>query len=196
MNEPVASGEGKDDWLPGEPLGGKYYVQRLTTNMRGRTDKQIAKAWIARLCAAIRSVDRRHMITVGEIPWEQIFGKGAGNAFRDPEVCAPLDFLSVHLYPKEGKLNDDLAVLGLYKIGKPLVIEEIFPLSASAETTEMFIERSKPFVDGWISFYWGTTPADYEKRQGDANAARTANWLRRFTALRGELMGSARVPER
>ncbi len=49
MNEPVASGDRKGDWLPGAPLDGSYFVQRLTTDMRGRTDVEVAKEWIARV---------------------------------------------------------------------------------------------------------------------------------------------------
>jgi hypothetical protein len=189
MNEPIASGDRKGEWLPGKPLAGKYYVQRLSTDMRGRTEQEIAKKWIAQMCAAIHSVDKRRMITVGAGAWEQAFGTGIKPAFRDPDVCAPLDFLSVHIYPREEKLNEDLAILKLYDIGKPLVIEEIFPLSSGIETTEIFIKRSRTKADGWISFYWGTTPEEYDKKQGEANAALMARWLRHFTALRGEMLG-------
>ena len=128
MNEPVPSGDQKGDWLPGEPMGGSYFVQRLTTDMRGRTETEVAKAWVAEMSAAIRSVDQRHMITVGLACWEETFGPDAKSAFCDPEVSAALDFLSVHYYPRQGKLDDDLALLKHYDIGKPLVIEEIFPL--------------------------------------------------------------------
>ena len=191
MNEPVASGDQKGDWLPGEPLAGKYYVQRLTTDMRGRTDRQIAKAWVAKLTTAIHSVDNRHMLTVGLIPWEQTFGQGAKSAFRDPEVCAPLDFLSVHYYPRDGTLANDLAILHLYNIGKPLVIEEIFPLSASVDTTAAFIQQSRPYADGWLSFYWGTTAEEYEEKPANPQATLIAHWLRRFTALRAEMLPTA-----
>lgn len=189
MNEPVASGDSKGDWLPGTPLGGSYFVQRLTTDMRGRTDREVAKEWITEMSAAIRTVDQRHMITVGLVPWEQTFGPGARSAFRDPDVSASLDFLCVHYYPRQGKLDDDLAILKRYHIGKPLVIEEIFPLSADAGTTEEFIRRSKMNANGWISFYWGTTPGVYDKELG-IQAGVTGNWLRQFCALRGEMLGS------
>ena len=182
MNEPILTGgDGKKDWLAGEPLGGKYFVQRITTDKRGRADKEIARAWVERLTTAIRSVDDRAMITVGVIPWAQVF-KGAKPLFYAPEVCGSLDFASIHLYPKAGKLDDDLAALKVYEVGKPLVIEEIFPLSASFEETETFIERSKAHVDGWISFYWGKTIED-SKKAGDLKSAIVADWLRRFRSL-------------
>lgn len=182
MNEPIISGgDGKKEWLPGRPLGGKHFVQRITTDARGRTDKEIARAWVERLTTTIRSVDDRHMMTVGVIPWAQVF-KGAKPLFYAPEVCGSLDFVSVHFYPKAGKLEDDLAALKVYEVGKPLVIEEIFPLGASHEETETFIERSRTDVDGWISFYWGKTIEEYEKA-GDLKSALVSGWLRRFRAL-------------
>jgi hypothetical protein len=193
MNEPVASGDRKGDWLPGEPLGGSYFVQRLTTDMRGRTEKEVAKEWIAEMSAAIRAVDQRHMITVGLACWEEPFGPGARSAFCDPEVSAALDFLSVHYYPRQGKLADDLAILKHYDIGKPLVIEEIFPLSADVGTTEQFIRRSRMDADGWISFYWGKTPGEYDKEPG-IKAALTGRWLRHFCALREAMVSDPVSP--
>ncbi len=182
MNEPVlAGGEGEKNWLAGEPLGGKYFVQRITLDARGRTSQEIAKAWNERLTSAIRSIDDRHMITVGVIPWAQVF-KGAKPLFHDPEVGASLDFVSVHFYPKAGKLDETLEALKVYELGKPLVIEEIFPLGASLEETETFIDRSRSHVDGWISFYWGKTIKEYEKEKGIQPAV-IAAWLRRFRAM-------------
>jgi hypothetical protein len=182
MNEPILAGDKRQkDWLPGPPFGGKYFVQRITTDSRGRTDKEIARAWVERLATAIRSVDDRHMITVGVIPWAQVF-KGAKPLFYAPEVCGALDFVSVHFYPKAGKLDDDLATLRVYEVGKPLVIEEIFPIAAGLEETGTFIERSRAHVDAWISFYWGKTIEEYTKA-GDLNSAVVSGWLRRFRSL-------------
>jgi hypothetical protein len=194
MNEPVPSGDTKGDWLPGQPMGGSYFVQRLTTDMHGRTEQEIAKEWITEMSAAIRAVDKRHMITVGLACWEETFGPGARSAFRDPDVSAPLDFLCVHYYPRSGKLDEDLAILKLYDIGKPLVIEEIFPLSADAETTAEFIRRSRTDANGWISFYWGKTPEEYEKEPG-IRASVVGDWLRHFCALREEMTGGPVSPK-
>ena len=192
MNEPVPSGDRPGDWLPGQPMGDNYFVQRLTTDMRGRTEQQVAKAWIAEMSAAIRAVDQRHMITVGLACWEPAFGPGARSAFCAPDVSAGLDFLSVHYYPRQGKLDEDLANLKHYAIGKPLVLEEIFPLSADVDTTAEFLRRSRMTANGWISFYWGKTPAEYDQEPG-IQAAVTGHWLRRFGALREEMQGGAPV---
>ncbi len=182
MNEPIVSGGDKtEDWLPGEPLEGKHYVQRITNRANGREEREIARLWVARLTTAIRDVDRRHLITVGVIPWAQVF-KGAKPLFYAPEVSGPLDFVSVHFYPKSGHLEEDLAALKVYAIGKPLVIEEIFPLSASIPETGTFIARSREHADGWISFYWGKTIAEYQKEPGPSGALISA-WLEKFQQL-------------
>ena len=130
---------------------------------------------------AIRSVDDRHLITVGVIPWAQVF-KGAKPLFESPEVGGPLDFVSVHFYPKAVDLEESLAALKVYEVGKPLVIEETFPLEAGIDKTAQFIEKTRPFVDGYVSFYWGKT-IDENNKKGDVGGALMAQWLERFRAL-------------
>ena len=59
MNEPVIPGTSPEtDWLLGE-LGGKYFVQRLTLDPAGRSQKEIAKTWVDLLTSAIRRHDQR-----------------------------------------------------------------------------------------------------------------------------------------
>lgn len=46
MNEPIlASGKDDSQWLTGE-LGGKYFVQRITLDLAGRTGEQVAGQWV------------------------------------------------------------------------------------------------------------------------------------------------------
>jgi len=182
MNEPVLPGRGKSesDWLTGE-LGGKFFVQRITLDLADRTRQEVAKRWVRTLTSAIRQVDSRHMITVGVIPWALVFPH-AMPLFHDPEVGKPLDFVSVHFYPRKGKVDEALEALRVYEVGKPLVIEEMFPLHCGLEELEQFIEQSRPLVDGWISFYWGATIEENEQ-QGDLKGAIVAKWLRRFREL-------------
>ena len=182
MNEPLGTGGGgQTDWLPGEPLGGKHFTQRISINPAGREDQEIARQWIKTLTDAIRTVDSQTMVTVGVIPWAQVF-KGAKPLFHSPEAGRPLDFVSVHFYPRDGKLEEDLEALQAYETGKPLVIEEIFPLSASIEATELFMRKSSNNADGWLTFYWGKTIGENEKK-GDMAGSLTGGWLRRFQAL-------------
>ncbi|VTR97968.1 cellulase family glycosylhydrolase [Tuwongella immobilis] len=178
MNEPILPGaKPETDWLAGE-LGGKFFVQRITRDLAGRTREAVAKEWIQTLTTAIRSIDDRHLITVGVIPWAHVF-KGAKPLFYAPGVGDPLDFVSVHFYPKKGDVAGSLAALRVYDIGKPLVVEEIFPLGCSLDEAIEFIDGSKAFCDGWVSFYWGRTIAEYE-RQSDLKSALVGAWLKRF----------------
>jgi hypothetical protein len=178
MNEPILAG-GKDEkeWLIGE-LGGKHFVQRLTLELEGRTREEVAAAWVKKLAAAIRQIDDQHLITVGAIPWAHVF-KGAKPLFYAPEVGGPLDFVSVHFYPKKGDVTGSLEALAVYELGKPLVIEEIFLLGCSLEEADAFIQGSKKHADGWISFYWGKTIEENEQK-GNATGALVANWLKYF----------------
>jgi hypothetical protein len=178
MNEPILPGQKKEtEWLAGE-LGGKFFVQRISLDRAGRTQQQVAKAWVDRLVAAIRQQDRRHSITVGVIPWALVFPK-AKPLFYSPEVSENLDFASVHFYPEKGKIDQALTALAVYDIGKPLVIEEMFPLKCSAEELGTFIDGSRKIADGWIGFYWGKTPEEY-RRSNTISDALTLGWLELF----------------
>lgn len=102
MNEPILTGgDQQDQWLPGPPLDGKHFVQRITRDAKGRDEPAIARAWIKTLTDAIRSVDRATLITVGEIPWSQPF-PGYQPLLHRPDVGASLDFASIHFYPRQG----------------------------------------------------------------------------------------------
>ena len=179
MNEPVIGGKKEEGWLAGE-LGGKYFVQRLTLEPGKRTQIEIAKAWVGKLTAAIRAEDHAHMITVGAIPWAHVW-PGAKPIFYSPEVSTALDFVSIHIYPKTGEVEKALTAMGVYEIGKPLVIEETFPLSCSVEEMDDFLKRSKARTAGYVSFYWGRTAAEYDAAtEKKLESALIGAWLKYF----------------
>ena len=181
MNEPILPGkEGETEWLTGE-LGGKYCVQRISLDLAGRARQDVARQWVQRMTSAIRAVDKRHLITVGVIPWAQVFA-GAKPLFYSQQVGESLDFVSVHFYPDKDKVAAALEALAVYDVGKPLVIEEMFPLKCSHEEMRAFIEGSRSTVDGWISFYWGATIQENEEA-GDMRGAIIAKWLRMFRSM-------------
>jgi hypothetical protein len=182
MNEPVLPGanEKQTEWLLGE-FGGKYFVQRIALDLAGRTREQVAKAWVDRLVAAIRKHDCRHMITVGVVPWVHTFPR-AKPLFYSTGVSENLDLTCVHFYPKKGQVDKALTALAAYDIGKPLVIEEMFPPSCAVEELDAFIDASRKIADGWISFYWGKTIDEYAEENLDLAGAITRNWLEYFRA--------------
>lgn len=181
MNEPILPGAGKPEteWLTGE-LGGKYFVQRIALDLAGRTREEVAKAWVDKLTAAIRRHDDRHLITVGVIPWALVFPQ-AKPLFYSKSVSESLDFVSVHFYPETGKIDAALTALAVYNVGKPLVVEEMFPLKCTSDELIEFVNASRDHADGWISFYWGTTIEQYgAKEQPTLGDAIIKQWLARF----------------
>ena len=190
MNEPILRGNKKEsEWLAGE-LDGKFFVQRITLDLAGRTQQQVAKAWVDQLVGAIRKQDRRHSITVGVIPWALVFPK-AKPLFYSKEVSENLDFASVHFYPEKGQIDQALAALAVYDIGKPLVVEEMFPLKCSAAELDAFIDGSRKIAAGWIGFYWGKTPEEY-RRSSTIGDAMTLSWLELFQKKAAVIQSEAR----
>ncbi|MGB2822956.1 MAG: cellulase family glycosylhydrolase [Phycisphaerae bacterium] len=179
MNEPVVPGGDKkrDDWLAGS-FGGKHFVQFIALERAGRSRPAVALAWIRRLKAAIRKHDRRHLITVGLVPWS-LDRPGLSSGFVPEKIVGELDFVSVHVYPERGKLAEAMATLKGFAVGKPVVIEETFPLKCGQGEFEKFIEQSRGVASGWIGFYWGKTPQEYRppKTIGDAMML---HWLEFF----------------
>ena len=192
MNEPILPGAKKKetDWLAGD-FAGSHFVQRITLDLAARPRKQVAKAWVDKLVSAIKGQDDRHMITVGVIPWAHHFFPNANQPiFYSKETGGNLDFTSVHFYPEKGEVSKALAALAVYDVGKPLVIEETFPLKCSVQELGAFIDGSRKFADGWISFYWGKTIAEFAAEDLNLPGAITKNWLEHFRAKAPEILGT------
>jgi hypothetical protein len=170
MNEPVVSGGRRKpgDWL-GPPFAGKHFVQFVSLDPMGRTRPAVAAAWIKTLTAEIRKVDKRHLITVGLVDWS-LDRPGLTSGFVPDRIAADLDFLCVHVYPEKGKVDQALKTLAGFAVGKPVVIEETFPLKCSIAEFEKFLDESRATACGWIGFYWGKPPEELRgsKNIGDA----------------------------
>jgi len=179
MNEPVVPGAGpaRADWL-GPDFAGKHFVQFITRDLAGRERPEVAKQWIAALSAAIRKHDRDHLITVGLVPWS-LDRPGLTSGFVPAAIAGQLDFLAVHIYPETAKLAEaDDTLRGFLAAGKPVIVEEIFPLKCSAGELDAFITRHQD-VQGWVGFYWGQTAEECRRTKTIAGAI-TANWLELF----------------
>ena len=137
-------------------LEGFYFVQRICSDPGKRDRDEIAAAWVKKMVAAIRKHDPDHLVTVGVIPWALPF-PGAKPVFYSPEAARHLDFVSVHFYPNKGEVDRAVEALAAYDIGKPLLVEDIFPMSCSLQELDEFIDRSSGRVDGWVSHYFGRT---------------------------------------
>ena len=191
MNEPFVPSEGRKpgDWYSGRPIGDYDFVQFITLDPRGRPRDAIARQWVERLVTAIRGHDERRLITVGLLPWTPRWGHLSGFV---PETVAPeLDFVSVHIYPEGGKVADALTVLEQFSTGKPVVVEETFPLSCSAEELTDFLRQSRGVACGWMGHYDGETVEELEalRRSGaiTVHQAIYLGWLELFRRLRPEM---------
>ncbi len=179
MNEPVVSGSKRKDgdWLGGA-FGGKHFVQFIALDPKGRMRADVARQWIDHLVAAVRKVDKQHLITVGLVDWS-LDRNGLTSGFVPDQVTDKLDFLCVHIYPEAGKLNDAAKTLKGFAVGKPVVVEETFPLKCSPKEMDVFIEKAGADAAGWISFYWGTPP-DKLRGSKEIKDAILLDWLERF----------------
>jgi hypothetical protein len=182
MNEPIVPGgqRAPGDWLTGE-LGAFTYCQFISLDQADRRRPEIARRWVASLAAAIRKHDRRHLITVGLLP-NSLETPVSASGFAPRKIAGNLDFICVHLYPKTGRLEEELKLLRGFRVGKPVVIEETFPLNCTAPELGQFIERSRKYAAGWIGFYWGQMPAELSKPTSIADAI-TAAWLKLFQEM-------------
>ena len=181
MNEPVVAGGKRTDWL-GPAFAGKHFVQFIAIEQGSRDRPAIAVQWIKELSSAVRKHDRRHLITVGLVSWS-LEGKGLTSGFVPTKIIGDLDFISVHIYPEQSKLPEAMATLAGFSVGKPVVIEEMFPLYCSMDELGRFIEESKKYAAGWIGFYWGKTPNEYRASSQIADAL-TLGWLEFFKRTR------------
>ena len=73
-----------------------------------------------------------------------------------------------------------MKALSVYEVGKPLVVEEIFPLKCSLGQLDEFIMRSRGTTDGWIGFFWGKTIEEYRRSKGGLSDTITGAWLEYF----------------
>lgn len=181
INEPFVPAQARQpgDWLAGE-LAGFCYVQALALDAAGRAPHEIAGQWTAEMVAAIRQHDRRHLVTLGFLP-------NSGPDFVRA-VARHLDFVSVHIYPASGQFPQALQTLRNFRIGKPLLVEEIFPLHCRAEELIGFMRDARSEVAGWISFYWGQTPEELTQA-GTIGEAITREWLQALRSFWSESPG-------
>ena len=190
INEPLSPGGPRQSgqWGSGSRLGGYDFLQFIALDPAGRKREEIPVQWIRRMTDAIRQHDRAALITVGLLPWSRDWKFLSG--FLPEKVGPELDLISVHLYPDSKKPGEALESLRHFAVGKPVVIEERFPLSCSAAELEEFLRASREIACGWIGHYDGYTVEEYDalERAGKLtiNQALYREWLRLFVRLKRE----------
>ncbi|HEY7120772.1 MAG TPA: cellulase family glycosylhydrolase [Tepidisphaeraceae bacterium] len=179
VNEPAVPSKplAARHWLIGD-LGPFTYCQFLTLDPAGRAGDDIARAWARQMIAAIRKHDPKRLVTLGMLPNTLRDSPKGSCGFDVDAIAKDLDFVAVHFYPESGKFERDLAWLKRFAVGKPLVVEETFPLGCKPGELGQFIDRASA-VNGWISFYWGRSPVELSASKNVADAI-TADWLDTF----------------
>jgi Cellulase (glycosyl hydrolase family 5) len=187
INEPAVAIEKRQagDWYSGG-FGEYNFVQFINLDPAGRTLEQIALPWIADMTGAIRKHDKKHLITVGLLP----FNPG-------PRILGQLDFVSVHIYPESGKIDHALETLREFVMDKPVVIEETFPLSCSAADLKKFLLDSRRDATGWIGHYNGEPIGQLEALQqsGKITLQQTIwlAWLQLFQQMGPSMTNFSRI---
>ena len=180
MNEPVVPAPSAAEWL-GPPFAGKHFVQFITRELGSRARHDAAREWIRTLVGAIRRHDARALVTVGLVDWS-LDRPGLTSGFNPRHVGVELDFLSVHLYPQGGKVDDAIETLRGFHVARPVVIEETFPLRCTMAEFDDFVRRSRELSAGLIGFYWGKTPAECRASKEFVDAL-ILQWLEYFQRM-------------
>ena len=181
MNEPVVPGGRRKagDWL-GPPFGESTFVQFVTLDQADRPRPEIARDWLATLRAAVRKHDGKHLVTVGLVDWS-LDRPGLTSGFVPKAIVGELDFVCVHRYPDRNKSAEAMETLKGFDVGKPVVIEETFPLKCPIEELARFLDEARPRTAGTISFYWGKTPEEMKASKSIVDAIMNA-WLGVYSA--------------
>ncbi len=183
VNEPGAAGKPEDGWYLGR-MGDVEFCQRLSLNAGERNGDDIFRSWTRLMVSAIRKHDQTHLITMGMLPFP-----GAYQA-----AAEQLDFVSPHLYPKAGKVDEEIDLLKKFDWGKPIVIGETFPLSCSVEDERGFLLKSREFAQGWIGHWPDESPGELEdlKKTGKATIQNAIwlSWVELFKELGSEMAGN------
>jgi hypothetical protein len=185
-NEPIVLGDRKEGWYTGR-LGGFDFLQRLSLDQHDRPRDEISLEWTRLMVAAIRKQDRQHLITIGMLPaW------GVSQTAVGPE----LDFIAVHIYPEAGKVDEALRTLKRFDIGKPIVVEETFPLSCGVPDLRQFLLQSRGLAAGWIGQYPHESPAELEALRQSKKItipqAAYLDWIDLFGQLGPQMTGPAK----
>ena len=186
MNEPVSpGGKRKDgDWL-GPPFGDKHFVQVIALDQADRTRPDIAG--LDQGNSLPRSASTKGAPGHSRPRRLELGPAGPDFGFRAKGVVGELDFLCVHLYPNTGKVDEAMTTLKGFAVGKPVVIEETFPLGCTRSDFESFLTRSTDAGVGVIGFYWGVPPNELRKSKSIGDGM-LLSWLEIFQK-RGKAIG-------
>jgi hypothetical protein len=170
MNEPLVSTARRSpgEWTHPAEMEGLRYLEYINLEPDGRRAPDIARAWLRQMTQAIRRHDQRHLVTVGLI-WIDNAKPEELAGFPPADIASEVDFLAVHVYPAADGVDVALNSLARYRKGKPVVVEETFPLNCTPDEYADFLRRSRGIAGGWLAHFWSLTPTDLKDRTDAAS---------------------------
>jgi hypothetical protein len=190
INEPLLPGDNRKagQWRSGSMFGEYDFLQYIALEPAGRKWEDMARAWLEQMTGAIRLHDKSALITVGLLPVPPEYKEFSG-LLREA-ISPKLDFLCVHIYPDSKKPGEAIECLRPFAIGKPVVIEETFPLTCSAAELESFLRASRQFACGWLGHYDGLSLGELKALQKAENLSLPQSiylaWMQLFVRLKPE----------
>ncbi len=168
MNEPVVPGKKREAgaWL-GAEYAGKTYIQFITLDGTRELREKTACDWLQHLTRPIRCHDAKRLITVGLVDWS-LPSSSIKSGFFPKKILPYVDFISAHLYPESGKLEEMIKILNGFCVGRPLVIDETFHLKCSVEEQEWFLEKASSKARGFCTFYTDYLPEPFGKERNQS----------------------------
>ena len=183
VNEPAATGKPGDGWYLGR-MGDLEFCQRLSLDP-ARSGDEIFRQWTKRMIASIRKYDKKHLITLGMLPFPGTYKTAADQ----------LDFVSPHIYPESKKVPDAIDLLKKFDVGKPIEIGETFPLSCGVDDERKFLLESRTIAAGWVGHWPDDDPSKLRelKKSGKITLEQTIwlSWVELFEEVGPEMTGRA-----
>jgi hypothetical protein len=107
-----------------------------------------------------------------------------------------MDAVDKPIYPQAGKVAEALKNLKQFDIGKPIVVEETFPLSCGVTDEREFLLKPRDIAAGWLGQYPGETPDELLalQRSGKMTIVQSIYfaWIELFRHLTPEMMSPTR----
>jgi hypothetical protein len=154
-SEPFVPSKASDSYYWGG-FGGYDFGQYIVQDPAGRDGYELARDWTGRLARAVRSRDPRHPVSIGLLAI-------TGQPFDPANVAPLLDLVIAHEYPFNGQAQRSIELMRQFAAqGKPVLLGETFELFAGPETQREFLLGSRPYLDGYLSFFDGRRPSEVE----------------------------------
>ena len=153
----------------------------------------LALKWLSKLSNSVKKADPSRLVTLGlcglNLPYSKFYSSFS------PELIKPyVDFLCIHFVPKlithepySDNAEEFIKQIKASYVGKPLVVEEFFPLVPLDKLYVNFIKPANKYVNGWISYYWGK-PISELKSSDKISDQMTAGWLKYFSENKVEFV--------